>query len=185
VSFFWCSELSSGIYCRVKWLSTDFRGANCLHHQGWVILHSSISQKTTLNIILAAVRTLNLTCPSLSTAYSYSPSSFSSFFIFFYSASVRFRAICSPTFFLHSSEVSVEVYKKIQVLQDGVVSPCPTPTWRTRVPLLVWVITFNLSAKGAPASSCASAGIALRILWPHKPRQSRDTFGWELPSICA
>jgi hypothetical protein len=31
----WCSELSSGIYCRVKWLSTDV---------------SEVSQKTTLNI---------------------------------------------------------------------------------------------------------------------------------------
>jgi hypothetical protein len=35
-----CSDLSSGLYCRVKWLST---------------------QKTDLNIILAAVRTWNLT----------------------------------------------------------------------------------------------------------------------------
>jgi hypothetical protein len=59
----WSSELSSGMYCRVKWLSTDvsevrtasiirivfwdvlpckmivdrrFRDAYCLHHQGWV-----------------------------------------------------------------------------------------------------------------------------------------------------
>jgi uncharacterized membrane protein YkvI len=33
----WCSELSSGLYCRVKWLST-------------IILHGTIIQKTTLNI---------------------------------------------------------------------------------------------------------------------------------------
>jgi hypothetical protein len=42
-----------------------FRGTCCLHHQGFrsstIILHGSISQKTTLNIILAAVRTWNLT----------------------------------------------------------------------------------------------------------------------------
>jgi hypothetical protein len=39
-----------------------FRGAYCLHHQGWtIILHGSITQKTALNIILAAVRTWNLT----------------------------------------------------------------------------------------------------------------------------
>jgi hypothetical protein len=60
----WCSELSSGLYCRVKWLST-------------IILHGSTSQKTILNIILylcselsskkilniilAAVRSWNLT----------------------------------------------------------------------------------------------------------------------------
>jgi hypothetical protein len=34
----WCSELSSGMYCRVKWLST-------------IILHGSTSQKTILNKI--------------------------------------------------------------------------------------------------------------------------------------
>jgi hypothetical protein len=49
-----------------------FRGVYCLHHQGWrrqyaplkrrstIILHGSITQKTALNIILAAVRTWNL-----------------------------------------------------------------------------------------------------------------------------
>jgi hypothetical protein len=40
------------------------------------------------------------------------------------------------------------------------------PTWRTRVPLLVWVMTFDLSGKGDPASSYPTAGIALRITWP-------------------
>jgi hypothetical protein len=35
----WCSELSSGMYCRVKWLST-------------IILHGSTSQKTILNNIM-------------------------------------------------------------------------------------------------------------------------------------
>jgi hypothetical protein len=44
------------------------------------------------------------------------------------------------------------------------------PTWRTIVPLFVWVITFDLSSMGAPASSYATAGIALRILRPRKPR---------------
>jgi hypothetical protein len=47
------------------------RGAYCLHHQGQyaplkrrstIILHGSTSQKTILNIILAAVRTWNLIC---------------------------------------------------------------------------------------------------------------------------
>jgi hypothetical protein len=53
-----CSELSSGMYCRVK---------NCrptcvpLKRQSTIILHGSTSQKTILNIILAAVRTWNLT----------------------------------------------------------------------------------------------------------------------------
>jgi hypothetical protein len=44
------------------------------------------------------------------------------------------------------------------------------PNWRTNVSLFVWVITFDLSGMGAPASSFATARIALRILWPHKPR---------------
>jgi hypothetical protein len=44
-----------------------------------------------------------------------------------------------------------------------------TPTWRTRVSLLVWVITFGLSGMGAPASSCATVGVALRILGLRKP----------------
>jgi hypothetical protein len=44
-----------------------FRGAYCLHHpwslkrRSTIILHGSITQKTALNIILAAVRTWNLT----------------------------------------------------------------------------------------------------------------------------
>jgi hypothetical protein len=37
------------------------------------------------------------------------------------------------------------------------------PIWRTRVSLLVWAITFDLSGKGDPTSSYATAGIALRI----------------------
>ena len=38
------------------------------------------------------------------------------------------------------------------------------PTWRTRVSLFVWVITFDLSGLGDPASSYATAGLALRII---------------------
>jgi hypothetical protein len=46
------------------------------------------------------------------------------------------------------------------------------PTWRTRVSLFVWVITFDLSSVGAPACSYATAGIALRTLWPRQPCHS-------------
>ena len=42
-------------------------------------------------------------------------------------------------------------------------------TWRTRVFCFVWAITFDLSGLGDPASSCATTGIALRIIWPHNP----------------
>jgi hypothetical protein len=37
------------------------------------------------------------------------------------------------------------------------------------VSLLVWVITFDLSGKGGPTSSNATAGIALGVIWPLKP----------------
>jgi hypothetical protein len=44
-----------------------------------------------------------------------------------------------------------------------------SPTWRTRLSLLVWIIPFDLSGMGGPTSSYATAGIALRVIWPHKP----------------
>jgi len=43
------------------------------------------------------------------------------------------------------------------------------PTSRTSVSLFVWAITFDLLGLGDPASSYATAGLALRIIWPHKP----------------
>ena len=39
------------------------------------------------------------------------------------------------------------------------------PTWRTRVPLLVWPLPFDLSTKGDPTSSYATSGIALQVTW--------------------
>jgi hypothetical protein len=68
------------------------------------------------------------------------------------------------------SKPSVEVLKQIQVLQTGV---SPTPNLQSEgpeYPFFVWVITFDLSSMGAPASSYATAGIDLRILSPRKPR---------------
>jgi hypothetical protein len=44
------------------------------------------------------------------------------------------------------------------------------PTWRTRVSLFVWLLPLDLFSMGAPASSYATAGIALRVsgaLAPH------------------
>jgi hypothetical protein len=43
------------------------------------------------------------------------------------------------------------------------------PTWRTRVSLSVWIIPFDLSGLGDPTSSYATAGIALKVIWPRKP----------------
>ena len=40
------------------------------------------------------------------------------------------------------------------------------PTWRTRISLFVWVITFDLSGMGGPTSSYTTVSIALRIILP-------------------
>ena len=51
-----------------------------------------------------------------------------------------------------------------------VASHTPNPLLRRAgVSLLVWIITFDLSGMGDPISSYATAGIALRIIWPLKP----------------
>jgi hypothetical protein len=42
------------------------------------------------------------------------------------------------------------------------------PTWRTRVPLWVWPLPFDLSAKGDPTSSYATNGIALQVIGVRK-----------------
>ena len=62
------------------------------------------------------------------------------------------------------------------------------PTWRTRVTLFVWVITFDLSGLGDPASSYATADLVLRIIWPHEPHhyiKVGTTSGGVLRSISA
>ena len=38
------------------------------------------------------------------------------------------------------------------------------PSWRTRVSLLVWVITCDLSGMGGPTSSCVIASIPLGVI---------------------
>jgi hypothetical protein len=43
-----------------------------------------------------------------------------------------------------------------------------SPIWRTRVSPFVWIITFDLSDVGHHTSRYATAGIALRIIWPRK-----------------
>jgi len=60
---------------------------------------------------------------------------------------------------------SLEPSQQCRFFQCAVTSHTPNPLlWRTGVSLLVWVITFNLSGKGGPTSSYATAGIALRII---------------------
>jgi len=45
----------------------------------------------------------------------------------------------------------------------------PTPTWRARVSLFVWVLSFDLFGMDGPTGSYATAGIALRVIAPCKP----------------
>jgi hypothetical protein len=45
------------------------------------------------------------------------------------------------------------------------------PTWITRVSLLVWNLTLDLSGLGDTASSYATAGIALEIIGARKPHR--------------
>jgi hypothetical protein len=54
------------------------------------------------------------------------------------------------------------------------------PTWRIRVSFFVWVIIFDLSGMGGPASGYATAGIALRIIWLRKPHHYDKV---EIPSL--
>ena len=60
---------------------------------------------------------------------------------------------------------SLEPSQECRFLQGAVASRTPNPLpQRTGVSLLVWAITFDLSDTEGPASSYATAGIALRII---------------------
>ena len=83
--------------------------------------------------------------------------------------SVPFPCSQVVIYLLNPSEASLRFPERKFFSGVGLSLPHPTPTWSTRVSLFVWVITFDLSGLGDPASSCATAGLALRIIWPHKP----------------
>jgi hypothetical protein len=63
----------------------------------------------------------------------------------------------------------------------GPSTPLPTPpTWRARVSLFAWIITFELSGIGDPTSSYATARHSSQghMTTQASPlRQSRDTYG--------
>jgi hypothetical protein len=86
------------------------------------------------------------------------------FFFFFF-----FFWYYSPRWTLASPKIVVQFpileASQQNIFLGGVVSPTPNPaTWRTRVSLFVWVITFDLSGMAGPTSSYATASIALRII---------------------
>jgi hypothetical protein len=59
---------------------------------------------------------------------------------------------------------------------DGVLAHRPNPNLADQF-IFVWVLSFDLSGKGGPTSSYATAGIALWIIAPRKPPyQAKDAF---------
>jgi hypothetical protein len=100
--------------------------------------------------------------------------------LLFYGASDRFRAMTSPNFFLFGG-FSWGFKTNSSLTGWGCQPHAQHPTWRTRVSPLIRVITFGLSGMGAPASSYATAGIALRVLCPrHYFKVGIATFGGDL-----
>jgi hypothetical protein len=87
---------------------------------------------------------------------------------FFYGATARYRALASLIKPLHS-RLDSRFQDTYIFMVRGRQPLAQPPTWRTRVYLLVWIIPFDLSSLGGPTSSYATAGIALRVIWPHKP----------------
>jgi hypothetical protein len=65
---------------------------------------------------------------------------------------------------------SLETSQHCKFFQGAVAGRTPNHLpRRTGVFVLVWAITFDLSGMGGSTSSYATAGIALRIIWPLKP----------------
>jgi hypothetical protein len=86
-----------------------------------------------------------------------------------YRKSIPFPCSQVVTYLLNLSEASLRFPE--HKFFSGVESypHAQPPTWRLRVSHFVWVITFDLSGLGDSASSYATAGLAVRIIWPHKP----------------
>jgi hypothetical protein len=61
------------------------------------------------------------------------------------------------------SEADCLVPKQFSFYDVRLLASRPTPTWRTRVSLFVWLLPLDLSGMGDPTSSYATAGIVLRV----------------------
>jgi hypothetical protein len=85
--------------------------------------------------------------------------------------------LASNTIFLHSwrslaRPVGIQLYRllnKFVFTGLGCQPNAQPPSWRTRVSLLVWNLTLDLFGLGDPASSYATAGIALGIVGARTP----------------
>jgi hypothetical protein len=105
-----------------------------------------------------------LICPECEECYESCVSSF-----FFYGTTARCRALASlmKRLLFRGLIPGFETFVFFTV--RGRQPLAQPPTWRTRVSLLVWIIPFDLSGMGGSTSSYATAGIALRVIWPCKP----------------
>ena len=70
---------------------------------------------------------------------------------------------------LNPSEASLKFLERKFFSGVGSYPHAQPPSWRARMSLFVWVITFDLSGLRDPASSYVTASLALRIIWPHEP----------------
>jgi hypothetical protein len=121
-----------------------FRGAYCLHHQGWIhstgepafslveisSSHGGTTQKTALNIILAAVRTWNLTTKEkagsrVETLYS---NAFKQVFIFLY-LYTNVRTRISPH--KHLYRLLIAEHEKLSIKLTGVRQEVLREIWHT------------------------------------------------------
>jgi hypothetical protein len=80
----------------------------------------------------------------------------------------------------HPSEADYLVPEQFSFYSVMLLVSCPTPTWRTRVSLFVWLLPLDLSSMGAPTSSYPTVDIALRVLGALKPHHHDKV---ETPSV--
>jgi hypothetical protein len=87
----------------------------------------------------------------------------------------------SPIFHsYHPSEADYLVPEQFRFYGVRLLVHAQTPTWKTRISLFVWLLPLDLSGMGAPTSSYATAGIALRVSGALKPHHHDKV---ETPSV--
>ena len=97
------------------------------------------------------------------------------FFVWHYSpwwilASSRIVLHCTRSCnFVYTHFPILEPSQQICFMGWGWEPHAQTPTWRNRVSLFVWVITFDLYGMDGPTSSYATASTTLSIISTHNP----------------
>jgi hypothetical protein len=80
----------------------------------------------------------------------------------------------------HPSEADYLVSEQFSFYGVRLLVSHPTPTWRIRVSLFIWLLPLDLSGMGAPTNSYATASIALRDSRALKPHHHGKV---ETPSV--